>query len=54
MNRPLRSRLRIALNGLVLLVGCLTGTAVAAVTAQHALARTVPPPSHGLDDGVRG
>ena len=44
MGQPVRSRVRIALNALVLLAGCLAGTAVvAAVTAQQALADTVPP-----------
>jgi hypothetical protein len=48
MDQPVRSRVRTALNVLVLLVGCLAGTAVVgAVTAQQAVADTVPPAPSG-------
>ena len=47
MDRPVRSRVRIAANALVLLAGCLAAIAVAAVTAPQAHAGTVPPPPAG-------
>jgi beta-glucanase (GH16 family) len=42
MDRPATSRVRVGLNALILLVGCLAGTAVAVTTASPALAGTVP------------
>src|ERR1700735_2634758 len=43
MNRSAMSRIRVALNALLLLPGCLAGAAVAmAATGQPALAGTVP------------
>ena len=47
MDRPARSRVRIVLNALVLLAGCLAGIAVVVGTAQQARADTVPPPPPG-------
>ncbi|HEY0805348.1 MAG TPA: 1,3-beta-glucanase, partial [Pseudonocardiaceae bacterium] len=47
MDRPVRSRVRIAANALVLLAGCLAAIAVAAVTAPQAHAGTAPPPPAG-------
>jgi hypothetical protein len=47
MDGPVRSRVRTALNALVVLAGCLAGTAVAAVTAPQAHAGTVPPAPPG-------
>jgi hypothetical protein len=47
MDRPVRSRVRIAANALVLLAGCLAAIAVAAVTAPQARAGTAPPPPAG-------
>ena len=42
MDRPVTSRVRVALNALILLAGCLAGAAVAVATGQQALAGTVP------------
>jgi beta-glucanase (GH16 family) len=47
MDRPVMSRVRIALNALILLAGCLAGATVAVATAQQALAATVPPAPPG-------
>ena len=47
MDRPVTSRVRIALNALILLSGCLAGAAVAVATGQQALAGTVPPAPAG-------
>jgi len=47
MDRPVMSRVRVALNALILLVGCLAGAAVAVATGQQALAGTVPPAPPG-------
>ena len=47
MDRPVRSRVRIAANALVLLAACLAAIAVAAVTAPQAHAGTAPPPPAG-------
>ncbi len=47
MDHPITSRVRIALNALILLAGCLAGAAVAVATAQQALAATVPPAPPG-------
>jgi beta-glucanase (GH16 family) len=41
------SRVRVALNALILLAGCLAGAAVAVATGQQALAGTVPPAPPG-------
>ena len=55
MDHPITSRVRIALNALILLAGCLAG---AAATAQQALAATVPPAPPGwttvFGDGFAG
>src|SRR5271163_4150398 len=42
MDRPVTSRVRAALNALILLAGCLAGAAVTVATAQQALAGTAP------------
>lgn len=42
MERPALLRVRVALNALILLAGCLAGAAVAVATGQRALAGTVP------------
>ncbi len=42
MGRHVRSRVRVALNALVILAGCLAGAAVAVATGPQALAGTVP------------
>ena len=47
MDRPVMSRVRVALNALILLAGCLAGAAVAVATGQQALAGTVPPAPPG-------
>src|SRR5260370_28925697 len=47
MDRPVTSRVRVALNTLILLAGCLAGAAVAVATGQQALAGTVPPAPPG-------
>ena len=47
MDRPVTSRVRVALNALILLAGCLAGAGVAVATAQRALADTVPPAHPG-------
>ena len=47
MDRPAMSRVRVALNALILLAGCLAGAGVAVATAQQALADTVPPAHPG-------
>jgi beta-glucanase (GH16 family) len=47
MDGPVTSRVRVALNALILLAGCLAGAAVAVATGQQALAGTVPPAPSG-------
>jgi hypothetical protein len=47
MNRRFGARIRVALNALVLLAGCLAGTALAISNAPQALADTVPPAPAG-------
>src|SRR5580704_12345210 len=47
MHRPVMLCVRIALNALILLAGCLAGVAVAVATGQPALAGTVPPAPPG-------
>ncbi len=47
MERPAMPRVRVALNALILLAGCLAGAGVAVATAQQALADTVPPAHPG-------
>ena len=47
MHRPVMLCVRIALNALILLAGCLAGAAVAVATGQPALAGTVPPAPPG-------
>jgi beta-glucanase (GH16 family) len=47
MHRPVMLCVRIALNALILLAGCLAGVAVAVATGQPALAGTVPPAPTG-------
>jgi beta-glucanase (GH16 family) len=47
MERPVTSRVRVALNALILLAGCLAGAAVAVATGQQAVAGTVPPAPPG-------
>ena len=47
MHRPVTLCVRIVLNALILLAGCLAGAAVAVATGQQALAGTVPPAPPG-------
>jgi beta-glucanase (GH16 family) len=47
MHRPVMFCVRVALNALILLAGCLAGAAVAVATGQQALAGTVPPAPPG-------
>lgn len=47
MHRPVTLCVRIVLNALILLAGCLAGAAVAGATGQQALAGTVPPAPPG-------
>jgi hypothetical protein len=47
MERPVTSRVRVALNALILLAGCLAGTALAVATGPQAHADSVPPPPPG-------
>ena len=47
MDRPVTSRVCVALNALILLAGCLAGATVAVATGQQALAGTVPPAHSG-------
>jgi beta-glucanase (GH16 family) len=47
MDRPVMSRVRVALNALILLAGCLAGAGVTVATARQALADTVPPAHPG-------
>jgi beta-glucanase (GH16 family) len=42
MDRPVTSRVRVALNAMIIFAGCLAGAAVAVATGQQALAGTVP------------
>ena len=47
MDRPVTSRVRVALNALILLAGCLAGAGVTVATGPQALAGTVPPAPPG-------
>src|ERR1700721_1554320 len=47
MGRPMAARVRVALNALILLAGCLAGTALAVATGPQAHADSVPPPPPG-------
>jgi beta-glucanase (GH16 family) len=53
MDRPITSRVRVALNALILLAGCLAGAVAAVATGQQALAGTVPPPPPGWTTAFR-
>ena len=47
MDRPVKSRVCVALSALILLAGCLAGATVSVATGQQALAGTVPPAQSG-------